>query len=184
MGRQLSGARLRRSFHASTVDLHGDGPTELFGRRGGWNNFDRTVQSGSFSWSIFKLTEPFGHELLIAVSSKRSPGFSCGLREMAASYDGLVRPRRDGWSFRRDEWLRCWARPRRKRDERWRAGRWRDASMRIHEILGHTGPRHRACSRGIGFGASDFAGPVQTVTGSGRRSDSLRSTRQNRTSVR
>src|SRR5215470_15800834 len=80
------------------------GPTELFGRREGWNNFDRTVRSGSFSWSIFKLTEPFGHELLIAVSSKRSPGFSCGLPEMAASYEGPVQPRRDGWSFRRDEW--------------------------------------------------------------------------------
>jgi len=119
MGRQLSGARLRRSFPASTLDLHGDVPTELLGRKGGGNNFDRTVQSGSFSWSIFKLTEPFGHELLIAVSNKRSPGFSCGLPEMAASYEGPVQPGRDGWSFRREGVL---GRRRRKRDER--VARW------------------------------------------------------------
>jgi hypothetical protein len=56
------------------------------------------------SWSNFKLTERFGHELLIARQNKCSPRFNSGRIEMAASYESSVQPRRDGWSFRRDEW--------------------------------------------------------------------------------
>jgi hypothetical protein len=52
----------------------------------------------------FKLTEPFGHELLIAMPNKCSQRFNRGPIEMAASYESSVQPRRDGWSFRRDEW--------------------------------------------------------------------------------
>jgi hypothetical protein len=58
--------------------------------------FDRTVRSNGSSWPDFKLTEPFGHELLIAIPNKCSPRFNRGRIEMAASYESFG-PAETGW---------------------------------------------------------------------------------------